>query len=354
VAFRDGPFENLKAPLAWASAGVVVVAMIAAVVLLIAHGRDVESGEYGAVRAGADAVAAPVGGIFAAPVRWVGHASDYVRGYFFAVSENRRLRAELAELEPWRDQAIALKNVNARYEAMLGLRVEPPVEMVTARSVSESRGPFVNARLIDVGRGSGVHVGNPVINEHGLVGRVVGATGGVSRVLLVTDVSSRVPILVDRTDARAMLSGDGSGNPRLEYVRGQDSLREGDRILTSGDGGGIPRGLPVGVAARGIDGTWRVKLFTDRGAIDYVRVLLFQDFAQLADPEALNAPPLAAFETAPAPDAATAARIADEEARRRARDEEEVRRVAEAEAQRRRVASAQAAPEPSDPAEATE
>jgi rod shape-determining protein MreC len=343
VAFRDGPFDNLKAPLTWVSAGVVVVAMIVAVVLLIANGRDVESGEYGAARAGADAVAAPVGGVLAAPVRWAGQASDYVRGYFFAVSENRRLRAELAELEPWRDQAIALKNVNARYEAMLGLRVEPPVEMVTARSVSESRGPFVNARLIDVGQAAGVRVGNPVINEHGLVGRVVGATGGVSRVLLITDVSSRVPILVDRTDARAMLSGDGSGNPRLEYVRGEDSLREGDRILTSGDGGGIPRGLPVGVAARGIDGTWRVKLFTDRGAVDYVRVLLFQDFAQLADPEALNAPPLAAADTAPPPDAQTAARIADQEARRRARDEEEVRRVAEAEAQRRREAAEQAA-----------
>ena len=152
-----------------------------------------------------------------------------------------------------------------------------------------------------------------------------------------------------------MLSGDGSGNPRLEYVRGEDSLREGDRILTSGDGGGIPRGLPVGVAARGIDGTWRVKLFTDRGAIDYVRVLLFQDFAQLADPDALNAPPLAAFGTAPPPDAATAARIADDEARRRARDEEEVRRVAEAEAQRRRdAAAAQAAPETPAPTEAAE
>ena len=80
MAFRDGPFDNLKAPLAWASAIVVIVAMIAAVVLLIANGRDVESGDYGAARAGADAVAAPVGGVFAAPVRWVGQASDYVRG----------------------------------------------------------------------------------------------------------------------------------------------------------------------------------------------------------------------------------------------------------------------------------
>ncbi|MFN3815014.1 rod shape-determining protein MreC [Brevundimonas sp.] len=355
MAFRDGPFDNLKAPLAWVSAGAVILAVIAAIVLLLSDRRDVEDPNYALARSGVDAVAAPVGGVFAAPVRWVGQASDYVRGYFFAVSENRRLRAQVAELEPWRDQAIALKNVNARYESMLGLRVEPAVDMVTARSVSESRGPFVNARLIDVGRDGGVRIGNPVINEHGLVGRVVGATGGVSRVLLATDVASRTPILIDRTDARAMLTGDGSGNPRLDYLRGEDAVREGDRILTSGDGGGIPRGLPVGVAARGIDGTWRVKLFTDRDAIDYVRVLLFQDFAQLADPEALNAPPLAAANTAPPPDAATTARIADQEARRRTRDEEEVRRVAEAEAQRRRDAAAQAAaPAPAAPQPAPE
>jgi rod shape-determining protein MreC len=63
-----------------------------------------------------------VGGVFAAPVRWFGQSPTIIGGYFFAVSENRRLKRELAELQPWRDQAIALKNVNARYEAMLGLR----------------------------------------------------------------------------------------------------------------------------------------------------------------------------------------------------------------------------------------
>ncbi|MDP3379409.1 MAG: rod shape-determining protein MreC, partial [Brevundimonas sp.] len=66
------------------------------------------------------------------------------------------------------------------------------------------------------------------------------------------------------------------------------------------DGGGIPRGVPIGVVARGIDGSWRVKLFSDRGAIDYVKVLKFEDFGQLVDPEALNAPPLAALDTATA------------------------------------------------------
>lgn len=332
MAFRDGPFENLKVPLAWTAAVAVVVALVASLFLIVSDRRDVRDHDsYTPVRAGFDSTVGPVSGVLAAPVRWTGALTDGIKGYFFAVSENRRLRAQVAELQPWRDQAIALKNVNARYEAMLGLRTEPAVAMVTARSVTDARGPFVNARLIDAGSSKGVRIGNPVINEHGMVGRVIGTTGGISRVMLLTDVASRTPVLIDRTDARAMLTGDGSGNPRLEFLRTRD-LQAGDRVLSSGDGGGIPRGVPIGVAAKGIDGSWRVKLFSDRGAIDYVRVILFQDFGQLVNPDALNAAPLAGLGTAPAPNAAETAAIGDASARRAA--------VAAATAERARAAAA--------------
>jgi len=317
VAFRDGPFENIKVPLVWTAAVTVVLAAVGCILLLISDARA-QNSPYQPVRAGVETVAGPVGGVFAAPVRWFGHASDYIGGYFFAVSENRRLKRELAELQPWRDQAIALKNVNARYEAMLGIRPEPPVEMRTARSITDTRGPFSNARLLDVGAAKGVKVGNPVINEHGLVGRVVGTSSNVSRMLLLTDVASRTPVLVDRTDARALLTGDGSGNPRLEFVRGVGSVQAGDRILSSGDGGGFPRGVPIGVAAKGIDGSWRVKLFSDRGAIDYVRVMLFEDFGQLIGADDLNAPPLAALDTLPEATSAQSTAITDAAARRTA------------------------------------
>ena len=104
MAFRDGPFESLKVPLAWTAAVVTVVAIIASIVMILADRRHDAAGDaYGPVRAGFDAGAGPVNGLLAWPVRWAGNATDYVKGYFFAVSENRRLRAELAELQPWRD-----------------------------------------------------------------------------------------------------------------------------------------------------------------------------------------------------------------------------------------------------------
>ncbi len=304
MAFRDGPFEDLKVPLTWTAALAVIVAGVAGVLLLLGDRRETLKEEgYGAVRGAVDRVAAPANGVFAAPVRWTGQAGDWIDDYFFAISENRRLKQRVAELERVREHALALQNTNARYAALLKIRTDPPVPMVAARTVSESRGPFANARLIDTGSKMGVKVGNPVMNETGLVGRVVGVTGGVSRVLLLTDVASRTPVLVNRSDARAILVGDGGAHPRLEFVRGEDSIKVGDQILSSGDGGVFPRGLPVGVAVKGLDGSWRVRLYADRGAIDFVRVLLFQDFSQLADTARLTPPPLTALGSAAPPPA---------------------------------------------------
>ncbi|QBX37639.1 rod shape-determining protein MreC [Brevundimonas sp. S30B] len=337
MAFRDGPFENLKVPLAWTAAVMVVVALIVAGMLLIGD-RPRAGGQesYAGARSVAREATTPVGRVLSAPVRWTRAAGAGIGGYFFAASENRRLKAEIRELEAWRDEAIALKSVNARYEALLGVRTEPPIPMVTARTVTEARGPFSNARLLDVGSRRQVRIGNPVVDEHGLVGRVIGVSPNASRMLMLTDVASKTPVLIERTGARALMVGDGSGGPRLDYVRGDASMQAGDRVLTSGDGGALPRGLPVGVVASGVDGRWRVKLFSDRGPIDYVRVLLFQDFSQLADTAALNAPPLVSLDTAPAPTAAQATAIADVAARRQAA----------AQAAAERVRTAQAAPSP--------
>ena len=289
MSYRDGPFNDLKVPLTWTAAVTVVVAIVAGLVMLATDRREtLQSEAYGVSRRMFDVADKPVAGVLSMPVVWVREIGEGISGYFFAVSENRRLKREIVDLRQWRDKAIALQNTNARYEAILGLKTDPPVPMVTGRSVLDSRGPFANTRLISVGADKGVKVGNPVMNERGLVGRIVGTSNGVSRVLLLTDVASRTPVLVDRTDARAILTGDGGGAPRMAYLRGINPVKEGDRILTSGDGGVFPRGLPVGVAAKGLDGQWRVRLYADTAAIDFVRVLQFEDFTSGVDEKALE------------------------------------------------------------------
>jgi rod shape-determining protein MreC len=211
-------------------------------------------------------------------------------------------------MRQWRDVAIALRDTNERYRTILGLRTDPPIPMAAARIVTDSRGPFANSRLANVGSEKGVTPGNPVMSENGVVGRVVGVTEGVSRVLLLTDVASRTPVMIDRTNARAILTGDGGPNPKLEYLRGQDPVKNGDRVLTSGDGGVFPRGLPVGIAVKGLDGRWRVVLASDRAPVDFVRILLFEDFTQVVNRAALDVttvpPPTGGMTTLPPPPAA--------------------------------------------------
>ena len=315
MSFRDNPLGEIKVPLAWTAAVALVVAAVVAVAFLATDRRGVFQAEaYGVSRKAADAVAAPVGGVLAGPIRWTGAGVDYVKGYFFAVSENRRLREELKEASQWRDAALALRHTNERYRILLGMKTDPPIPMVTARIISDARGPFANTRLADVGEEKGIKPGYPVMSENGLLGRIIGVTGGASRVLLLTDVASRTPVMIDRTNARAILAGDGGPNPKLDYLRGANPVREGDRVVTSGDGGVLPRGLPVGLAAKGLDGRWRVVLSSDAAPIDYVRILKFQDFSQLANYKGLEkmpvpppaAPQVAVIGVTPAPGVAAA------------------------------------------------
>jgi rod shape-determining protein MreC len=302
MAFRDGPFQDLRVPLTWAVVAAAVIAIVIALGVLVADRREaVAMAGFADLRNSVSRSLAPVNEVLEAPVRLFGSGIDNIGGYFSAVSENRRLRAQILDLERWRDEAVALRNVNTRYEALLRMKTEPPAPSVTARSILDTRGPFANARVIDAGASVGVQLGDPVLSEHGLIGRVIGVSRGVSRVLMLTDVESRTPVLVDRTNARAILTGDGGANPRLEYIRGQDPLKPGDVLLTSGDGGVYPRGLPVGVAAKDMRGAWRVRLYSDLTPIDYVRVLLFQDFSKMVDPAELSAsalPPLTTAEQA--------------------------------------------------------
>jgi rod shape-determining protein MreC len=288
LSLRDGPFGDIRVPLTWSAGAALVIAVIIASALLLSHQRDPSrAGAADGVRHTVDSVAAPVEGVLAAPVRWTHGGLETLRGYFFAVSENRRLKAQLATAQQARDQLAAEQMENERLRAVLGIRTDPPLPHITAETLDDTRGPFANSRLADAGSDKGVTEGNPVLSEHGLVGRVVGVTDHVSRIMLLTDAESRTPVILMRTNGRAILSGDGGATPKLDYIRSALAPKEGDRVLTSGDGGVFPRGLPVGTVVRGIDGGWRVALDSDAAPVDYVQILLFTDFAQIANEQAL-------------------------------------------------------------------
>ncbi len=302
MSLRDGGLGEIKPPLVWVAALALVIAVVVAAALFMGDRRgDVRGAASSVTRRVADSVTAPVGGLMSAPVRWIGAATGWVGGYFDAGGQNATLKRQLVAAGSWRDRALALQEENDRLRSLLGARTNPPLPMVFANTVIDARGPFANTRLADAGAARGIVEGNPVLSARGLVGRVTGVADQVSRIMLLTDVDSRTPVLIARTNGRAILTGDGGPNPSLAYLRTHDALQAGDRVLTSGDGGVLPRGLPVGSAVMGFDGVWRVALDSDAAAIDFVQILLFKDFSQLV-PIAALAPTVLPSTRTDAPD----------------------------------------------------
>ncbi len=302
MSLRDGPLSDIRPPLTWLAVAALFVAMIVALAVFVGDRPGDSKHAAAPARRSIDGALGMAGGLLSTPVRWVGGAAAVARDYVLAGAEVGRLRTELAAARTWKDQALALRDENARYRALLGVGTDPPLPKVFARTVLDARGPFANTRIADVGAARGVTEGNPVLSDHGLVGRVTGVAPGASRIMLLTDVESRTPVLIARTNGRAILTGDGGANPRLNYLRSHDVLHVGDRVLTSGDGGVLPRGLPVGLVVKAFDGGWRVLLDSDASPIDFVQIMLFRDFSQLTPPATLEPRVLPPITTgAPAP-----------------------------------------------------
>ena len=192
-----------------------------------------------------------------------------------AFKENKALRAELAQMRLQNVYLNEMKFKVARYEEILSIKPNADLshKHLVGRVVSENKGPFVRAMLIDLGREKGVKIGNPVINMDGLIGHIIAAGESSSRVLLLGDLNSRIPVMSAETRARAILAGDNSDAPNLVHIGTPQDWSLGHEVITSGDDGMLPQGLPIGYVFRDGDGRLRVKLQTEGSVLDWVWVI---------------------------------------------------------------------------------
>ena len=218
--------------------------------------------------------AAPVLAAISHPVAAVNRAAAEVEALIFLRSENARLLEENARLRNWEIVARALEQENAAFQTILDVAAEAEMrQTATARVIGDSGGPFVRTMLLDAGKAKDVRAGQAVVNGEGLVGRIVEAGERSARILLLTDLNSRVPVVVESTRYRAILAGDNSDQARLIFLTAGGRVRPGDRVATSGHGGMFPPGLPVGVVTSVADGVPRVQPFVNWHRLEYVRVL---------------------------------------------------------------------------------
>lgn len=214
---------------------------------------------------------------------------------FSVYSENIQLRQENAELRKWQNVALTLEDRLQRYERLLNAAPDRDVKPVTARVIGESNRPFVSTMILNAGANAGVKKGQAVIDDRGLIGRIYVTGERTSWVILLTDLNSRVPVVIEPSRRRAILAGDNTASPRLELDVGDAQIKPGDRVLTTGDGGMLPPDLPIGVVMSG-SGAPEVALFAAADASDYVQVL---DYGAPSRPPQASPGDVVAATTAP-------------------------------------------------------
>ena len=236
----------------------------------------------------ADAVS-PMLAAVSQPVAAVDRLVDRAQGAFALYSENAQLRQDNARLLQWQHVAQGLSVENARLRELLKLAPDPSVSFVSTRVIANSGGSFVRSVLVDAGSREGLARGQAAITGAGLVGRVTEVGDRAARVLLLTDRNSSVPIAVDGSRERAMLVCDNSDRPRLRYLPARSTVKIGDRLVTSGDGGVFPPGLPIGVVVDIDDGALRVEPYAQLSRLDYLRIVNYGLAGVLPQPVAPRA-----------------------------------------------------------------
>lgn len=254
-----------------------IILVCAAVILLLA-GRS-QSERMEVFRAALSDFTAPLLELSSRPVQVLRSSFEAVDQYFNTLEENRVLRAKLERLQAWHSLALKLENENKEFRLLLNAHDVPGSPFVSARVIGDLGSPFVHTILINAGQNLGVQKGMPVVGSEGLIGQVVSAGKQVSRVLLLSDLNSRVPVRLEASGYQSVLAGDNEVQPQLFYLPVRADVKVGDRLVTSGHGGVFPPGIPVGsvssLDAGASRNEVRVQTFSDEHRLSFVRVLQY-------------------------------------------------------------------------------
>ncbi|MCL4132800.1 UNVERIFIED_CONTAM: hypothetical protein GTU68_061694 [Idotea baltica] len=175
-----------------------------------------------------------------APVTGIVHLLSDFQSYQRLAQQNVDLRRELQDMKSWREAAIQLDQENARLRDLINVQLDPQLTRITGVVMADSGSPFRQSVLLNVGARDGILDGWPAMDGIGLVGRISGVGDVTSRVMLLTDTSSQIAVTIQPSGQRAILSGDNTINPLLQFIEDPDLVKPGDRVVTSGDGGVFP------------------------------------------------------------------------------------------------------------------
>ena len=217
----------------------------------------------------------PIVDVISAPVRWTKNGIAEVRDLFRIRSENKRLRAENKKLISWKNIALKLADDKKQLEKSLNYVPSREEAYLTARVVADNGGMFARTLIVEAGSKNGLKKGAVALLPEGLAGRIVEVGEDVSRLLEITDYTSRIPVMVGEQRILCILTGDNTDYPKLISLPEGARLSIGDRVVTSGHAGLFPSGLAIGTIISDENGEYAVMPFANAKGSEFIRLVDF-------------------------------------------------------------------------------
>ena len=196
-----------------------------------------------------------------------------VQDHFSLYRDYNELKKENEELKNKKSKSDFLELENSQLRKLIDEQVQSESNLVSARVLLDEQSPYLNSFVINIGANKDIKNGMAVLDGKNFIGRIVGVNFFSSRILLITDLNSKIPVISEPSGNHAILSGHGKAQPTLEYLSENHEIEEGDKIYTSGKEGIFAPGIPVGEARIKKD-KLQVKLYSNLNEITFVNINL--------------------------------------------------------------------------------
>ena len=208
------------------------------------------------------------------PIYVVGTFICDVRNFREVNAKNQELRAEVSKLKEQLNYFKQIEVENQQLKRMNNFTTNGVNFLLSTRVLGSTGSGFTHSFLVDAGAKDGVKKYQGVLVDGYLVGQINSVGTNYSRMILVSDATSKIPVQVERTKTRAFLIGDNTDYPQLVYFENQEPVQIGDVVVTSGMGENLPAGLPIGIIGSiSEDNGIIIQPFINKSNIDYIKVI---------------------------------------------------------------------------------
>ena len=209
--------------------------------------------------------------VVSVPSKSFNNFTNFIGEHINVYSNYAQLKKENDELKNNISKSDFLELENTQLRKLIEEQVASPSNFVSARVILDKQSPYLNSFIINIGSNKNIKNGMAVLDGKNFIGRIVDVNFFSSRVLLVSDLNSKIPVIAEPSTHHAILSGHGKDEPTLEYLPVNHNIQNGDKIYTSGKEGIFSPGIPIG-KVKIEDNAIKVLLFSDLSQISFINV----------------------------------------------------------------------------------